>query len=62
MVKVVYDAVCKRRRAKLSPDERAAKEKEQQETGLVVSSGVLGGESIVGVLVAFAAVFAGMGA
>ncbi|MEG1245026.1 OPT/YSL family transporter [Gordonibacter sp.] len=62
MVKVVYDLVCKRRRAKLSPEEAAAKEKAQTETGLVVSSGVLGGESIIGVLVAFAAVFMGMGA
>ncbi|MEG2024206.1 MAG: OPT/YSL family transporter [Gordonibacter sp.] len=62
MVKVAYDLVCKRRRAKLSPEEAAAKEKAQTETGLVVSSGVLGGESIIGVLVAFAAVFMGMGA
>ena len=62
MVKLAYDQVCKLRRAKLSPDERAAKEKTQNETGLVVSSGVLGGESIIGVLVAFAAVFMDMGA
>lgn len=62
MAKVVYDAICKHRRAKLSPDERAAREKAQAETGLVVSSGVLGGESIVGVLVALAAVATGLGA
>ena len=62
MAKVVYDAVCKRHRAKLAPEERASREKEQNETGLVVSSGLLGGESIIGVLVAFAAVATGLGA
>ncbi len=62
MVKVVYDFACKRRLAKLSPEEAEAKKKAQTETGLVVSSGVLGGESIIGVLAAFAAVFMGMGA
>lgn len=61
MVKVVYDFVCKRRRAKLSSEEAEAKEKTQNETGLIVSSGVLGGESVIGVLVALAAVFMGMG-
>lgn len=62
MAKVVYDAVCKRRRAKLAPEAAAEREKAQAETGLVVSSGLLGGESIIGVLVAFAAVAAGLGA
>ncbi|HIW75282.1 MULTISPECIES: OPT/YSL family transporter [Gordonibacter] len=62
MAKVVYDAVCKRRRAHLSPDEQAAREKAQAETGLVVSSGLLGGESIIGVLVALTAVATGLGA
>ena len=62
MAKVVYDAVCKRRRAKLAPEAAAEKEKAQGETGLIVSSGLLGGESIVGVLVALAAVAAGLGA
>ncbi len=62
LAKVAYDAVCRRRRAGLGPEERAAKEKAQAETGLVVSSGLLGGESIVGVLVALAAVATGLGA
>lgn len=62
LAKVVYDAVCKRRRAKLAPEERAAREKAQAETGLVVSSGLLGGESVVGVLVALTAVATGLGA
>ena len=52
----------RRRRAGLGPEERAAKEKAQAESGLVVSSGLLGGESIVGVLVALAAVATGLGA
>ena len=55
MAKVAYDAVCKLRRKGLSPEAAAEKEKAQGETGLVVSSGLLGGESIVGVLVAIAA-------
>lgn len=62
MAKVVYDAVCNSRRAKLAPEAAAEKEKAQGETGLIVSSGLLGGESIVGVLVALAAVAAGLGA
>lgn len=61
MVKVMYDFICKQRRAKLSPEEAEAKEKTQNETGLIVSSGVLGGESVIGVLVALSAVFMGMG-
>lgn len=61
MVKVIYDAVCKRRRIGMSAQEDKARAAAQQETGLIVSSGVLGGESIVGVLVAFAAVLAGLG-
>lgn len=62
MAKMAYDAVCARRRAKLPPDEAAARLKAQDETGLVVASGLLGGESIVGVVIALAAVAAGLGA
>ena len=62
MAKVVYDFACKRRRRGLAPEAAAEKEKAQGETGLVVSSGLLGGESIVGVLVALAAVATGLGA
>ena len=62
MAKVAYDAVCKLRRKGLSPEAAAEKEKAQGETALVVSSGLLGGESIVGVLVALAAVATGLGA
>ena len=62
MAKMAYDAVCMRRRALLPPDEAAAKRKAQEETGLVVASGLLGGESVVGVVIALAAVVAGLGA
>lgn len=62
MVKVAYDAVCRRRRAELPAEKRNEREKAQEETGLVVSSGVLGGESVVGVLVALAAIATGWGA
>lgn len=60
MAKLVYDGVCKHRRSGLAPEEAATREKAQAETGLIVSSGVLGGESVVGVLVALSALFAGM--
>lgn len=62
MAKVVYDFACKARRKGLAPEAAAEREKAQGETGLVVSSGLLGGESIVGVLVALAAVATGLGA
>lgn len=61
MAKVLYDMVCKLRRKNLAADAAVAREKAQAETGLVVSSGLLGGESIVGVLVALAAVATGLG-
>ena len=63
MAKVAYDAVCAA--PTRGPGRRGARprsEKAQAETGLVVSSGLLGGESIVGVLVALAAVATGLGA
>lgn len=62
MAKMAYDAACARRRAKLPPDEAATRLKAQDETGLVVASGLLGGESVVGVVIALAAVAAGLGA
>lgn len=52
MIKVVYDIVCKRRSACLSEEERKAREQAQSENGLVVASGLLGGESIVGIVLA----------
>ena len=58
MVKVAYDAVQKRRMRNLSPEERERSTVEAQESGLIVASGVLGGESIVGVVLAMLAVFA----
>ncbi len=54
MAKVAYDAVAKRRRAALAPDERAAAQARASEAGLVVASGLLGGESIVGIVLAIA--------
>ena len=62
VAKMVYSAVCKRRAQGLAEPEAAAKAAAQAETGLVVSSGLLGGESIVGVLIALAAVCGGIAA
>lgn len=58
MAKVAFDAMQKRRQAGLSPEQRGQRQADVQETGLVVASGVLGGESIVGVVLAMLAVLA----
>lgn len=60
MVRVVYNAVCKRRRFSAPPEKRAALEVEDEHTGLVVASGLLGGESVIGVLVALWTIVSGM--
>lgn len=54
LIKAAYDRVCARR----SPAEGA--ETTDEESGIIVASGILGGESIVGVLIALAAVAGGM--
>ena len=61
LVKVVYDFVCKRRNAHLTDEERAAREKAQAENGLVIASGLLGGESIVGILLALGVAASALG-
>lgn len=60
MVRVAYNAVCERRRMSAPPEKRAALEVEDEHTGLVVASGLLGGESVVGVLVALWTIISGM--
>ena len=57
-VKLAYDKWAARRDATagLSDEEKAAKDAAFQEQGLVVASGLLGGESIVGVILAFISV------
>lgn len=62
MVKVVYDFACKRRadKAGLTDKERARKLAASNETGLVVASGLLGGESIVGIILALAVAAGGL--
>ena len=55
VVKLAYDKWAEHRDAAagLSAEEKAAKDAAFQEQGLVVASGLLGGESIVGVILAF---------
>lgn len=57
-VKLAYDKWAAHRDATagLSDEEKAAKDAAFQEQGLVVASGLLGGESIVGVILAFVSV------
>lgn len=62
MAKVAYDFICKRRadKAGLTEEERARKLAASSETGLVVASGLLGGESIVGIILALAVAAGGL--
>ena len=59
-LKWVIDRVRTARTANLPADERAARDADAQEAGVVIASGVLGGESIVGVIIAMASVIAGL--
>jgi uncharacterized oligopeptide transporter (OPT) family protein len=61
MAKLVYDFVGRRRGRALNEEQRAERRKAAEQNGLVIASGLLGGESVVGVLVALAAIVASMG-
>ena len=52
MAKVAYEAAMKRRRAAASLEDQEERAKRSQENGLLVASGLLGGESIVGIVLA----------
>lgn len=52
LVKLVVDAIHKRKVANLSEDTREAANQSYQDTGLVLASGLLGGESVMGILLA----------
>ncbi len=60
LAKFVFSFICKLKNNSASPKILAEKKKDQAHAGLVVSSGALGGESIIGVLVAIVAVLAGL--
>jgi uncharacterized oligopeptide transporter (OPT) family protein len=62
MAKVVYDRIGGRRRPELSSTDATARRAERDRTGLVVASGLLGGESVVGVLIALTSVIMGLSA
>ncbi len=42
----------KRKLVALPEDERAARERSYQDTGLILASGLLGGESVMGIILA----------
>ena len=58
LVKVVYDRVAAKRRERDA--DAGTAETSHEETGIIVASGVLGGESIVGVLIALMSVATGL--
>ena len=60
LVKFCYDKVQAGRRAGLSESERAEKAERDENAGLVVASGVLGGESIAGVVIALVSLCTGL--
>jgi uncharacterized oligopeptide transporter (OPT) family protein len=55
LVKVIYDAICKRRNASLTEEQIQSKQAKQNDTALLLASGLLGGESIMGILIALVA-------
>ena len=57
LIKLVYVKVVKARAAQLSAEEQEQREEQANQTGLVIASGFLGGESIVGVCIALMALF-----
>ncbi len=59
VAKMIYDFVCKMRRKGVEGGEEELADR-QRETGLIVASGLLGGESVVGVVVALMAVAGGL--
>ena len=60
VARIVYEQVSARRNAGLGEAERQEAAEKTQESGLVVASGLLGGESVMGVIIAFASIFASM--
>lgn len=58
VVKMVYDAISKARRASLPADEQEKRKEQSDQAGLVVASGLLGGESIIGVCMAIVSLLA----
>ena len=61
-LKWAIDRVRAARIAGLPEDERSARDADAQEAGVVIASGVLGGESIVGVIIAMVSVIAALAA
>lgn len=56
LVKQLYNFACRHRRRDLAGKEAAERLRSQEETGLIVASGLLGGESVAGVIVALASI------
>lgn len=52
IVKVAIDAIHRKRVAKLAEDEREERDRRYADTGLILASGLLGGESVMGIILA----------
>ncbi len=55
LVKIVFDMIVKRKTSKLADEDAAAIKARLDEGGLVVASGLLGGESVLGIILALIA-------
>ena len=60
LIKLSYDTICRRKMNKKPSSEQTPYKEAADEQGLVVASGVIGGESIAGVLIAFVTVIVGL--
>jgi len=52
LIKLIYNYICKRLRDGLSEEAALERKRAQDETGIVVSSGLIAGESVTGVIIA----------
>lgn len=62
LIKLVYDKVCENHRTQLTPAKQEQQSQPDTQRGLVVSSGILSGESIIVVIIAFVSLIAGLAA
>lgn len=60
VIKLVIDGILKIRHSSEKPDEALADKNADSQDGLVIASGMLGGESVIGICIALVAVFTGL--
>ena len=61
IARLIYNFICKLRNKNLSEHEVLERTRVQNETGVVISSGILGGESVIGVIIALVSIIMFLG-